>query len=84
MHDQEAAVQQTFHLERSSFFYLSVLMVSTYAVWHLLPCILDAAAVNPDTKFCPPEVKPHPQKTTYTKQITFHLMHSKMSMNIII
>ena len=25
--DQEAAVQQTFHLERSSFFYLSVLMV---------------------------------------------------------
>ena len=25
--DQEAAVQQTFHLERSSFFYLSLLMV---------------------------------------------------------
>ena len=27
--DQEAAVQRTFHLERSSFFYLSVLMVRT-------------------------------------------------------
>ena len=27
--DQEAAVQQTFHLERSSFFYLSALMVRT-------------------------------------------------------
>ena len=27
--DQEAAVQWTFHLERSSFFYLSVLMVRT-------------------------------------------------------
>ena len=27
--DQEAAVQQTFHLERNSFFYLSVLMVRT-------------------------------------------------------
>ena len=26
---QEAAVQRTFHLERSSFFYLSVLMVRT-------------------------------------------------------
>ena len=29
MHDQEAAVLQTFHLERSSFFYLSALMVRT-------------------------------------------------------
>ena len=28
-HDQEAAVQRTFHLERNSFFYLSVLMVRT-------------------------------------------------------
>ena len=27
--DEEAAVQRTFHLERSSFFYLSVLMVRT-------------------------------------------------------
>ena len=27
--DQEAAVRRTFHLERSSFFYLSVLMVRT-------------------------------------------------------
>ena len=27
--DQEAAVQQSFHLERNSFFYLSVLMVRT-------------------------------------------------------
>ena len=28
-HGQEAAVQQTFHLVRSSFFYLSALMVRT-------------------------------------------------------
>ena len=28
-HDQEAAVQRTFHLERNSFFYLSVLMIRT-------------------------------------------------------
>ena len=29
MHDQKAAVEQTFHFERSSFFHLSVLMVRT-------------------------------------------------------
>jgi len=28
-HNQEAAVQRTFHLERSSFFYLSTPMVRT-------------------------------------------------------
>ena len=78
--DEEAAVQQTFHLERSSFFYLSLLMVRTrcstttidnipsQGIWEgilsmLLPCILHAAALNPDTEFCPPEVKPRPLKT---------------------
>ena len=35
MHNQEASVQQTFHLERNSFFYLLVLMVRTWVALNL-------------------------------------------------
>ena len=56
MRDQEAAIQQTFHLERSSFFYLSALMVRT----RLLACTLHTAALNTDPDSCPPEVNHGP------------------------
>ena len=57
MHDQEAAVQQTFHLERSSFFYLLIPMVRTQCSAYYP--ILHTAALN---DFCPSEVKPRPMK----------------------
>ena len=63
MRNQEAAVQRTFHLERS------ILSFSTNgkdSMQHLLPCILHAAALNPDTDFCPPEMRPRPLKTIYS------------------
>ena len=60
-HNQEAAVQQTFHFKRSSFFYLSALMVRTQPSF--LASILHIAAPNTHPDSCPPEVKPHPIKT---------------------
>ena len=62
--DQEAAVQQTYHLERSSFF-ISFSANGKDLMKYLLACILHAAALNPDTDFCPPEVKPRPMKAVY-------------------
>ena len=56
--DQEAAVQQTFHLERSSFFYLSILMVSTF-----LP---HTAALNTDLP-SGSEATPHESHLYYYK-----------------
>ena len=60
---QEAAVQQIFHLERSSFFDLSALMVRTQH--RLLACIMHTDALNTDPDSCPPEMKPRPMKTIY-------------------
>ena len=63
-HDQEAAVQQTYHLERSSFF-LSFSTNGKDLMKYLLPCILYAVALNPDTDFCTLKVKPRPMKAVY-------------------
>ena len=46
--DQEAAVQRTFHLVRSSFFYLQTAIVRTQPSAKLLACILPTAALNTD------------------------------------
>ena len=64
--DQEAAVQRTFHFVRSSFFYLSALMVRTQHSTYYIACILHTAVLNTDPNSCPPEVKPHPMKTIYS------------------
>ena len=60
--DQEAAVQQTFHLVRSSFFLSSMVKDSTQ---RLLAYILYTATLNTDPDSCPPEVKPRPMKIIY-------------------
>ena len=62
---QEAAVLQTFHLVRSSFFYLSAQMVRTQRK-RLLACILHTAVLNTDHNSCPPEVMPCPMKSIYS------------------
>ena len=58
-------MQWTFHLETSTFDYLSALMV--YIQWtqrkHLPACILHTATLNTDSNSCPPAVKPRPMKT---------------------
>ena len=61
MHNQEAAVQRTFHLERTSFFYHSALKART----RCSTSCLHTAALNANPDFCPPEVKPCPMKTIY-------------------
>ena len=60
---QEAAVQRTFHLERSSFFYLSALMVRTQRSTPLPVFYTRLAAPNADPDSCPLEVRPFPIKS---------------------
>ena len=54
----QAAVQQTFHLERSSFFYLSSLMVRTRCIALTSQYYAHRYTKHP----CPLEVKPRPMK----------------------
>ena len=59
---QEAAVQQIFHLERSSFFSTN----SKDSTQRLLACTMHTDALNTDPDSCPPEVKLRPMKTIYS------------------
>ena len=59
--DQEAAVQRTFHLERSSLFYL-LCSNGKNSMYRFLACILHTIAPNAHPDSCLPGVKPHPMK----------------------
>ena len=59
---QEAAVQQIFHLERSSFFSTN----GRDSTQRFLACTMHIDALNTDPNSCPSEVKPRPMKTIYT------------------
>ena len=60
MHDQEAAVHQTFHLERSSSFGTD----DKDSCNASMP-IVCTQLHQPQTDSCPLEVKPHPMKMLY-------------------
>ena len=64
MRDKQAAIQQSYHFERNSFFYLSLLIVRTQCSASFP--VLYTAAPNAHHDSCPLEVKPHPMKTIYT------------------
>ena len=59
-HDQEAAVQWTFHLERESIFYLSVLMVRTWcSAYYILYFVHSCTKHRPQLLPSGSEATPH-------------------------
>ena len=72
--DQEAAVQQTFHLERSSFFYL-LCSDGKNSMYHFLACILHTIAPNAHPDSCLPGMKPHPMKIIYRHCTTSYKLY---------
>ena len=65
VHDQEVAVQRTFHLVRSSCFYLSALMVRTQHKLSLSCLYFAHNCAKHRPRLFLSEVKPRPMKTIY-------------------
>ena len=77
---QEAAVQRTLHLVRSSFLYPSAIMVRIQCSTSFLAFILHIAALNTDHDSCLPEVKPHPMKTIYRLNLMQFILQNAILM----